>query len=351
VNYIGKNLWWIDLDWLRKFVYYDHISLTETNFKFFNRLLLTIKLTLLVEKLLNYKAIIFITPPFFNFFIAFLLNKIFGKRVISVVLDDSPQMILENSACSSFEHILRRYILYHVYSFLEYFTIRNSTAIFCCSKYLCKKYKKWNKNVFYSPNGSQIEYIEKIKKKKAVSEPYIYYYGGFQVWRGIDLLINAFSEVKKVYNYPLKLVLVGGTKKEIYYYPNLRPLLRKKDVVYLGHLPRSETIAFLKGAKIAVLPNRDTPMSHAISSVKSFDYIAAEIPQVCTNTGDHAEWVKKTNAGIVVEPTVDGIKKGILELLINRKKYKSIRRNCRKNKNKIECHYLKKSFIRYICRL
>jgi glycosyltransferase involved in cell wall biosynthesis len=52
-----------------------------------------------------------------------------------------------------------------------------------------------------------------------------------------------------------------------------------------------------------------------------FEYIAAEVPQVCTDTGEHACWVKRLDAGIVVKDTPEDIAAWIITLLKNKKLY------------------------------
>jgi glycosyltransferase involved in cell wall biosynthesis len=172
--------------------------------------------------------------------------------------------------------------------------------------------------------------------------------GGFLKWRGIDLLVKAFETIRK--NYDMKLLLAGGNEEELKYYPELK-FLKLKDVVYLGNLPHEEAISYLKGAKIAVLPNRNTIFSRTISSIKVFEYIAAEIPQVCTDSGEHADWVRKLNVGIVVKDTAQDIARGITKLLENKELYNLLKENCKKRKKEIDYRILRKPWVRYLEKL
>ena len=63
------------------------------------------------------------------------------------------------------------------------------------------------------------------------------------------------------------------------------------------------------------MPNRNTIFSRTISSIKVFEYIAAEVPQICTDSGEHADWVKKLNVGIVVKDNINDLAAGDIKAI------------------------------------
>lgn len=315
------------------------VKITVSN-KFLHALKMMINLP---RFLVKYDTFIFISPPYFHFLCIPIL-RIFGKTVVAVPVDAYSEIVKESLWQAPPGRKILRKLFYPFYVISETVSVKLSSAVFCFSNYLFAKYQRINRNVFRTPNGADVELISKIKPKR-VEKDYIFYMGGLPKWRGIDLLVNAFETVRK--NHDVKLLLAGGNEEELKYYPELKSL-KLEGVLYLGNLPHEEAISYLKGAKIAVLPNRNTLFSRTISSIKVFEYIAAEIPQVCTDSGEHADWVRKLNVGIVVKDTAEDIARGITELLENKELYNSLKENCRKRKEEIDYKVLRKPWIKYL---
>jgi len=240
---------------------------------------------------------------------------------------------------------LLRVILFPFYLLSETVAIKMSDNVFAVSTYLVEKFRRMNKSVVHIPNGADVELISRIRPVK-LAKCYVYYMGGFLKWRGIDLLCQAFEIVRK--RFPnVRLVLAGGLPEEIKYYPEIRPYLLQPYVIYLFGCSHEQAISYLKGAKIAILPNRNTIFSRSISS-KVFEYIAAEIPQVCTDSGKHAQWVRRLDVGLVVKDDPKAIAEGITQLLTNKKLYKRFKTNCKKRKWKIDSKRLRNCWFRYL---
>lgn len=299
----------------------------------------------------KYSVFVFISPPYFHFPSLFIL-KILRKRVVTVVVDMYGEMALEKMWQAPLRKKILRRLLFPLYELMESVSIKLSDAVFCSPFPLVDKYKrrKLNENVYRVQNGANVENISRIKPKTYEKDT-IFYMGGFLRWRGIDLSLKAFEIVKKKHD-EVQLVLVGGCKEEIQHDPELRELLdRIKDVVLIEYSPHEEAISYLKGARIAVMPARNSFMTRSLSSLKVFEYIAAEIPQVCTDTGEHAYWVRKLDAGIVVKDTPEDIARGILTLLENREMYEHKKKNCRKRKLEIDHKALWKPYLSYLSKV
>jgi glycosyltransferase involved in cell wall biosynthesis len=287
------------------------------------------------------KAFLFIAPPYFHF-LAVPLIRFFGKKVLTVVGDAYSEIAFEPLWQASWFTQQLRKLLFPIYWLSEYIAIAFSNETFAVSTYLVQKYARWSKTAL-TPNGAPVADIHAIKAKPVVPEEYVYYMGGLLKWRGIDLLMQAFQHVKQQYGKPLKLVIVGGHQEELAHYPELRDAA--EDVVFTGRMSHDDAIAALKAAKIAVLPNRNTLMSRTISSIKVFEYIAAGIPQVCTDTGDHADWVRKTETGVVVQDSAEDLAAGMLRLLTDGKQYAAYARNCTKAQQDIDCIALRAPIV------
>ncbi len=285
--------------------------------------------------LLRYKIFLFVAPPYFHF-LAMPILSLFKKEVYTIAGDPYSEIAQESLWQASQFRIILRNILYPIYILTEYVGIRFNTKVFTITKYLQTKYSPWV-SVELGRNGGPVEDISALQIEKATLEDYLFYVGGIMKWRGIDLLISAFKTVKEQYKKPLKLVIVGGSKEEFQHFPEIKELGEfAKDIIFTGWLPHEKALSYLKGAKIAVMPNRNTIMSRAISSAKVFEYISAEIPQVCTNSGDHAELVRTLDVGIVVEDNAESIAQGILKLLNNERIYSGFKKNCRDKKYGID---------------
>ncbi len=292
----------------------------------------------------QYRVVVFICPPYFHL-PALLLMKILRIKTISIVVDlYSETAVKEFWQSPLYKRVLRK-LMYPLYELSETASIKLSDTVFCVSAYSANKYGRFKKDVYRVLNGADVAEISGIKPMKFEKET-IFYMGGFLRWRGVDLLVKAFEDVKKKHD--VQLVLMGGSEEELQYYPELRDLLSKsEDTVLVGYSPHEKAISYLKGARIAVMPARDSFMTRVLSSVKVFEHVAAEVPQVCTDTGEHAEWVKKLGAGIVVNDTSEEIAKGMLRLLEDKNLYKKIKENCGKRKWEIDNKVLKENLIRY----
>ncbi len=292
----------------------------------------------------QYKVVVFVCPPYFHL-LALLLLKPLKITTISIVVDlYGETAVKEFWQSPPYKKVLRK-LLYPFYELSERASIKLSDKVFCVSAYSVNKYIGFKKDVHRVLNGADVAEISEIKPVKFEKKT-IFYMGGFLRWRGVDLLVKAYKTVKKKHD--VQLVLMGGSEEELQYYPKLRDLLSKsKDTVLVGYSPHEKAISYLKGARIAVMPARKSFMTRVLSSVKVFEYIAAEVPQVCTDTGEHAEWVKKLGTGIVVSDTSEEIAKGMLTLLEDKNIYKKIKRNCIKRKLEIDNKVLKKNLIRY----
>lgn len=330
-----------DLSNSRLYVTFENVGRVNVWHKIMHSIKFYLMLPYLAYK---HKIFLFIAPPYFHS-ISMPLLKLFGKKLFTVSGDAYSEIARESLWQASKMRVLMRKIFYPLYLLSEYLGIKPNDKVFGVSDYLVEKYARWTKAEL-APNGAPVNEITKIKPSMAVKGDYIYYVGGILKWRGIDLLINAFKLVKDKYKKSLKLVIVGGDKEEFRHYPEVMDLgPYSADIVFMGRQPHDRSISYLKSAKIAVLPNRNSLMSRTISSIKVFEYIAAEIPQVCTDSGDHAEWVRKFETGMVVKDSAQSISEGMLKLLNNDLLYSKMKQNCRKNKGKVDSRLLRKPII------
>jgi glycosyltransferase involved in cell wall biosynthesis len=280
-----------------------------------------------------YEVFIFVCPPFFETVVSPFL-RIFRKKVILISIDD--WVAVGISSRESF-----RSLKFKLGRLLELFSIKSATAVVVVSQHLFNLYKPYNRNIIYAPNGADVEKIEKIRSRKMFEEPVIAYFGGIEIWRGIDLLIDAFRLVRRK-GVRVKLLIMGTGMafEEMRKYAKGDP-----DIIFTGHVDHDVGISYLKAARVAVIPNRKCIASQSISSIKCFEYIACEIPSVVTDSGEHAYWVRKLSTGIVVKDTAESLAEGILRLLTDRRLYARIKQNCRKHKWEVDFRNTRRTYI------
>lgn len=300
----------------------------------------TIRIILNLGTILKHDAVLFITPPFFDCIIIPLM-KAANKQIYTVVMDAQYEVALNFSRKLTLFHK----IYYYFASLLENYSVKNSDKVFAVSKYLYDKYSPLNKNIFLIPNGADVDDIAAIKGKRLFDEFTITYMGGFESYRGIELLIDAFRLFKlqnnrNMHKKPVLLLIgTGPDFDQIKKYAN-----NDKDIKFAGVLQHDKAIAYCKGSDVLVMPSRNSLSSKTISSIKCFEYIACEIPCIVTNTGDHAYFVKKYKAGMVVRDNANEIASAITKLSSNKKLYSQIVSNCRKAKKHIDYRIFKSVF-------
>jgi glycosyltransferase involved in cell wall biosynthesis len=102
----------------------------------------------------------------------------------------------------------------------------------------------------------------------------IMFVGSFKPWHGLDLLVEAFSQV--VAQQPqARLVFVGDgpTRPELEAQAQQLGLAQK--VIFTGAVPHEEVASWLSQAQVAILNPRVSPASLSQSPLKLFEYMAA----------------------------------------------------------------------------
>lgn len=299
----------------------------------FDHIMYTLFSVAMLPKALGSDVVIFITPSYFHTIIIPIL-KLFRKKVYTVVLD--PQEVLKRGAETSFF----KKIYYELASCLERMTIKKSDKVFAVSTYLLNEYKKLNKNVFYVPNGADNMYIKKIKAKKASRQFTIAYFGSLDPWRGVKNLVSAFQKIEKTHD--VKLVLLGGGAQE----EEIRKMARNSKNIYVsGFIKHQDAIAICKGADLLVIPFMDSPILYKTMPIKTFEYIACGVPIVVTDTGEHANIIKRFGSGIAVSPTEAGIADGLSKILRDKKLYRKLKKNAEKASDEVDFRRTRKPFF------
>ena len=170
--------------------------------------------------------------------------------------------------------------------YLDKKAIKNSDIVLTVSESLKKHIKRFRKKTTYAiQNGIDLKAFKKIEKKKArkilklPKGKIIIYVGEISKFKGVDILIDAFKEVKKII--PNSYLLLSGKVSH-----NID--IKQNGVIYEAYPKRSEVITALNAADVAVLPNKKNVFSKYCFPYKLVEYMAIGILIITTEIGDSA---------------------------------------------------------------
>ncbi|MBI2578446.1 MAG: glycosyltransferase [Candidatus Aenigmarchaeota archaeon] len=303
-----------------------------------DHLVYTFTLFLLLPLLLLQDLIIFMTPTFFTALTMPFL-KLFGKKVYVVCVD--PQTALYHTYQKRKSPLIGLYWMFSRY--LEIMAVRTADSVFVVSEHLKKEYSRYNENVFLAMNGADLASIEKIKPKRMWKEFTIAYFGSFDPWRGVDMLVKAFKKVEK--KRKSRLLLLGGGSQEA----SIRGLAgNDKNIHITGYINHDKAIEYLKGSDLTVVPFRDDPILKETLSIKPFEYMACGNPILITNTGQHADVVKSFGSGILVEPNEHDMADAIVKIIDDKKLYKKLKENSMKARKEVDFRKTRQAFYKKV---
>ncbi len=127
----------------------------------------------------------------------------------------------------------------------------------------------------------------------------IVYTGSFFKWKGVYTLADSM----RFLNNNVNLILIGGTGE---YLEDLKTYIKKqnlKNITIIPHMPKKETIKYIKGADVLLLPNSaKDKMSLYTSPIKLFEYMASFRPIIASNLSSICEVLEDKKNAILFEP-------------------------------------------------
>ena len=141
-------------------------------------------------------------------------------------------------------------------------------------------------------------------------EKVILFFGFIRQYKGLDLLINAMATapLKRI---TIKLMIVGEFYEDAQPYHDLIKNLglEERIILYTQFVPDHEVKTYVCSADFIIQPYRNATQSGVTPLAYHF-----EIPMLVTNVGALADTVPDGKVGFVVEPTVNSIANGIVQL-------------------------------------
>ena len=177
-----------------------------------------------------------------------------------------------------------------------------------------------NKPTLVSPHpifdhfGSPISKEDARKKLNIPNDrKLILFFGFIRKYKGLDLLLKAMAtdEIKLV---GIHLMIVGEFYEDATPYHELINTLGIKDKIHIveGFIEDKEVKHYVCSADFIIQPYRNATQSGVTPLAYHF-----EKPMLVTNVGGLADTVPNNKVGVVVEPTVESIAKGIQTLYQN----------------------------------
>jgi glycosyltransferase involved in cell wall biosynthesis len=138
------------------------------------------------------------------------------------------------------------------------------------------------------------EYLSVLQKNKKPLNSDFLFFGRIQPYKGVDLLLESFAMLLKVY--PEATLTVAGSGSfgfDLKQYP-----IPEKNLLILNRfIPADELANLIQGAKVVVCPYRDATQSGVVMSAYAFNK-----PVIVTNVGALPLVVEEGESGFVVEP-------------------------------------------------
>lgn len=162
------------------------------------------------------------------------------------------------------------------------------------------------------------EKLDKTAARRALGLPeddnIVLFFGLIRAYKGLDILIEAFSELKSQSS--IKLLIAGEFYKDIQPYLDQIENYGIKDRVLLHgkFIPNEEVKLYFSAADLVALPYKSATQS-GVTQV-SFQF---EVPTLVTNVGGLGEIIPDKVAGYVVEPDGKSIAEAISDYFANKR--------------------------------
>ncbi len=280
-----------------------------------------------IKQFTNIKAIIAYN---FKSLALYKVFKYYRKKGIKVIAD-----------CTEWYSIKDRRLFYKPYIGIDTFIRmriihKKLDGLIVISAFLLEYYKK-HLNVIRIP--PLVDIAEKkwiTTTNKTNSEVIRFVYSGFPGKNKdkINLIVEAFHELKDSYNYVFKIVGISF-EQYISYYPRHRNLISDlgNHVEFVGKLSHEDSINLLKAADYSIFFREDNIVSKAGFPTKLVESISCKVPVITNDTSDIGDLIVSMNNGIIIKDDLTSV----LEMLLKTPEI-SIKLKENINKNQFDYH-------------
>lgn len=202
---------------------------------------------------------------------------------------------------------------------------------------LIEFYNVEENKIYVSPNGVDTDLFNpnidgsSIRKKYGLEDSFVIgYSGGFNIYHGIDTLINASKMIsEKIQNVKFFLIGDGEYRKHVDEFAEENGL--KDKIIVTGLVPFKEVPAHLAACDVLVSPIRTTNNTTFFGSpIKTYEYLSMGKPIVATNIGILSKvYTDHVNALVMNENDPFSLTQKVIELFSNRQLADNLQKNAR----------------------
>jgi len=142
----------------------------------------------------------------------------------------------------------------------------------CGNNYLCNYAKQFNAQVVYNPTCVDTDRRYNIAADHDTERITIGWTGSFSTLHFLDLAQPALKKLQEKYDFDIKIIC------------NKKPLLDLKNIIYVEWTEENE-VAELATCQIGLMPLTDDEWNKGKCGFKLIQYLALEIPAVCSPVG------------------------------------------------------------------
>ena len=153
--------------------------------------------------------------------------------------------------------------------------VARADAVFASAHALVDAYRDLNANITYLPNGVSRRFFERAEEPACISgfaRPRVVYVGSLAWWLDADTIASTARCCPDA-----RIVLLG---------PGQPPRGMPENVVAPGPVSWTDIPGILQHSDVAIIPFAQSALTHAVSPVKLFEYLASGIPIVSTRLGE-----------------------------------------------------------------
>ena len=136
-----------------------------------------------------------------------------------------------------------------------------------------------HKKTLVAPNGVDLKDFESAVPVES-GQGTVLYSGHLYSWKGVDTVLGAAA-----LRPDLKFVFLGGTAHDLEVYRKKQQELGLKNVVFEGHIFKTQIPARLLDASVVLLPNNPGTVESEkyTSPIKMFEYLASGVPLIASD--------------------------------------------------------------------
>jgi glycosyltransferase involved in cell wall biosynthesis len=149
-----------------------------------------------------------------------------------------------------------------------------------------------------TPPRRRVEPAAQRKEVGADDTITVAYLGLLEAARGIGDLVDAMKLLRDAYGAKFRAIIVGGGRDAELFVNRARSLgILDTTVKFLGRLPHHEALRAIADANVGVIPHHATESWNTTIPNKLFDYMAAGLPVVSSDTKPCARILLETGCG------------------------------------------------------